>query len=68
MDGLFKESQADPPLHKNQPPVAGSIFWEKSLFHRMKQTIIRFNTMEEMMNSDHGKAVSVGLYSCVMLK
>ena len=57
MDSLFKEYQEEPPLYKNQPPVAGSIYWEKSLFLRIKHTIIRFQTLEEMMQSDQGKAV-----------
>ncbi len=58
MDKLFKESREEPPLYKNQPPVAGSIYWEKSLFLRIKHTIIRFQTLDEMMQSDQGKQVS----------
>ena len=58
MDNLFKESRENPPLHKNQPPVSGCIFWERSLFHRIKHTIIRFQTLEDMMTSEQGKAVS----------
>lgn len=57
MDGLFKEFREEPPLYKNQPPVAGAIHWEKSLFSRIKHTIIRFMTLEEMMASDQGKSV-----------
>ncbi|XP_064619187.1 dynein axonemal heavy chain 10-like isoform X2 [Lineus longissimus] len=56
MDSLFQENKGHPPLHKNHPPVAGAIYWEKSLFHRIKHTIIRFQTMEDMMTSDQGKA------------
>ena len=59
MDHLFKDMRENPPLNKNQPPVAGAISWEKSLFHRIKHTIIRFQTMEEMMTSEQGKAVSI---------
>ena len=58
MDSLFKEFKEEPPLYKNQPPIAGSIHWEKSLFLRIKHTIIRFMTLEEMMQTDQGKAVS----------
>jgi len=58
MDALFAESRDDPPLAKNQTPVAGAIYWEKSLFHRMKRTILRFMTLEAMMQTDQGKAVS----------
>jgi len=58
MDALFEESREDPPVYKNQTPVAGAIYWEKSLFHRMKRTILRFMTVEAMMHTDQGKAVS----------
>ena len=57
MDSLFKDANRAPPLYKNQPPTAGAIFWEKSLFHRMKHTIIRFMTLEAMMQTEQGKAV-----------
>ena len=58
MNQIFKEARENPPLCKNQPPVAGSIHWEKSLFHRIKHTIIRFQSLQEMMQSEQGKAVS----------
>ncbi len=64
MDSLFKEYRENPPLYKNNPPVAGAIYWEKSLFLRIKHTIIRFQTMEEMMTSEQGKAVSV--HHCIV--
>jgi len=63
MDALFAESRDDPPLAKNQTPVAGAIYWEKSLFHRMKRTILRFMTLEAMMQTDQGKAVSFVFFS-----
>ena len=63
MDMLYQEGKAAPPLFKNQPPVAGSIFWERSLFLRMKNTIIKFLTMDEMMLTERGKAVSISLSS-----
>ncbi|XP_052801261.1 dynein axonemal heavy chain 10-like isoform X3 [Mya arenaria] len=55
MDDLFQKQKDDPPLNKNHPPIAGSIFWERSLFHRIKHVIIRFQSMEDMMQSDMGK-------------
>lgn len=58
MENLFTTQNGKPPLHKNHPPVAGSIYWERSLFHRIKHVIIRFQSMEDMMLSDMGKAVS----------
>ena len=57
MDNLYHSQKDNPPLHKNHPPVAGSIFWERSLFHRIKHVIIRFQSMEDMMTSDMGKSV-----------
>ena len=48
-------TQESPP----PPPVAGSIFWERSLIHRIKHVIIRFQAMEDMMTSDMGKGVGV---------
>lgn len=68
MDILFQEGKALPPLFKNQPPVAGSVFWERSLFLRMKNPIIKFLTMQDMMLTERGKAVSplVLLLSIIM--
>ena len=58
MEDLFHEGSETPALYKNHPPVAGSIFWERSLFHRMKHTIVRFLTMDEMMEGNEGVHVS----------
>ncbi|XP_073442216.1 dynein axonemal heavy chain 10 [Dendrobates tinctorius] len=52
---LFMKHLETPPLYKNHPPVAGAIYWERSLFLRIKQTIVRFLEMEEMLASEHGK-------------
>lgn len=57
MEDLYGEGKEDPPLYKNQPPVAGSIMWERSLFHRMKHVIVRFLTMDEMMEGSEGQHV-----------
>ena len=59
VQALFKQYQHNPPVSKNQPPVAGAIAWERSLFHRIKHTIIRFQSMEDMLTSEYGKAVSI---------
>uniref|UniRef100_A0A8C5M6C0 Dynein heavy chain tail domain-containing protein n=1 Tax=Leptobrachium leishanense TaxID=445787 RepID=A0A8C5M6C0_9ANUR len=56
VNNLFTQNQENPPLYKDHPPVAGSIYWERSLFYRIKQTILRFLEMEEMLSSDRGKA------------
>ncbi|XP_056602848.1 dynein axonemal heavy chain 10 isoform X1 [Triplophysa dalaica] len=54
---LFVKQKDNPPLIKNQPPVAGSIYWERSLLDRMTSPIQRFMEMKEMMESEEGKAV-----------
>jgi len=42
MDTMFKELMQNPPISKNQPPVAGAINWERSMFHRIKRPMLRF--------------------------
>ncbi|XP_033627732.1 dynein heavy chain 10, axonemal-like [Asterias rubens] len=56
VNSLFKQHQDNPPVSKNQPPVGGAIAWERSLFHRIKHTIIRFQSMEDLLTSEYGKA------------
>ena len=41
-------------------PVAGAISWSRSLFQRIKQTVLRFQTMKELIDSEAGKTVSDG--------
>ncbi|CAH1233746.1 DNAH10 [Branchiostoma lanceolatum] len=55
MNSIYQQHRDDPPLSKNQPPVAGAIMWERSLFHRMKHVIIRFQALDEMLATDQGK-------------
>uniref|UniRef100_A0A2C9JWZ0 AAA+ ATPase domain-containing protein n=1 Tax=Biomphalaria glabrata TaxID=6526 RepID=A0A2C9JWZ0_BIOGL len=57
MDQLFTEYKEGPPVNKNYPPCAGSIYWTRSLFHRIKHTVIRFQTLEEMISTDMGKSM-----------
>ncbi|NXP14261.1 DYH10 protein, partial [Thinocorus orbignyianus] len=54
---IFVQNLKDPPLYKNQPPVAGAIYWSRSLFCRIKHTIIRFQEVEGLLASEHGKKV-----------
>ncbi|NWU75337.1 DYH10 protein, partial [Onychorhynchus coronatus] len=54
---IFVRNLKDPPLYKNHPPVAGAIFWSRSLFYRIKHTIIRFQEVEELLASEHGQRV-----------
>ena len=55
---LFEEHKKNPPISKTHPPVAGAISWSRSLFYRIKNTVIRFQKMKEFIESDAGKAVS----------
>ena len=60
INDLFRDNKKHPPISKNQPPVAGAISWSRSLFQRIKQTVLRFQTMKELIDSDAGKTVSDG--------
>ncbi|KAM6052185.1 dynein axonemal heavy chain 10 [Chlamydotis macqueenii] len=54
---IFVQNLKDPPLCKNHPPVAGAIYWSRSLFYRIKHPIIRFQEVEELLASERGKEV-----------
>ncbi|XP_071880489.1 dynein axonemal heavy chain 10 isoform X1 [Anas platyrhynchos] len=54
---IFVQNLKDPPLFKNHPPVAGAIYWSRSLFYRIKHTIIRFQEVEDLLTSERGKEV-----------
>ncbi|XP_069789574.1 dynein axonemal heavy chain 10 isoform X2 [Narcine bancroftii] len=56
ISNLFANNGNNPPVTKNQPPVAGAIYWERSLFHRIKHVIVHFQEMPEMLASEQGKA------------
>ena len=49
---MFLEQKDDPPVTRNQPPVAGAISWSRSLFSRIRKTMRRFSIMEEDMMRD----------------
>lgn len=54
---MFVKNKDKPPLNKNQPPVTGAIFWERTLFHSIKHTIVRFQKVPEMLQNKQGIAV-----------
>ena len=60
----MQENRYSPPISKNQPPIAGAIMWAHSLFQRIKCTVLRFQTMKELFDSDAGKAVSIIYIIC----
>ena len=51
---LFHNDKSSPPTFKNFPPVAGSIAWARSLYHRVKKPILRFKTMKNLLESEKG--------------
>uniref|UniRef100_A0A8C1QBG0 Dynein heavy chain 10, axonemal-like n=1 Tax=Cyprinus carpio TaxID=7962 RepID=A0A8C1QBG0_CYPCA len=57
LNDLFMKLKDNPPLNKNNPPVAGAIIWERFLLDRMRYPIRRFKEAREMMDSEEGKAV-----------
>ena len=66
INDLFQEHKRSPPISKNQPKVAGAISWSRSLFQRIKQTVLRFQTMKDLIDSEAGKAVSQRADLCLL--
>ena len=44
---IFEKNVENPPVAKNQPPVAGGIKWARSLLSRIKQTMVKLLSTEE---------------------
>ncbi|KAM8866758.1 dynein axonemal heavy chain 10 isoform 2-T2 [Synchiropus picturatus] len=53
---LFEAVKDNPPVNKNEPPAAGAIRWGRSLYYRIKHTMLAFLKEPEMKESDQGKA------------
>lgn len=54
---IFQRFKDKPPVFKNHPPVSGAIAWARFLFKCIKRPILKFLTVEELMNTDQGKEV-----------
>ena len=54
---LFQKFKTSPPLFKNHPSVSGAIAWARFLFKCIKRPMLKFLTVDELMNSDQGKEV-----------
>ncbi|XP_058491324.1 dynein axonemal heavy chain 10 [Solea solea] len=67
IDEIFKTNKVKPPLSKNEPPVAGSIRWVRSLLYRIKHTILPFLEVPEMQESEKWK-VAKDKYTQVALQ
>lgn len=57
-----KESEGE--TSGNVPSCAGAIAWMRSLYHRIKKPVLRFQTMEGLLSSEKGKEV---LFSSLLL-
>ncbi|XP_048509941.1 dynein axonemal heavy chain 10-like [Athalia rosae] len=49
---IFNKGKRNPPLLRYHPPVAGGIFWERQLFHRLKRAVLKFQNVKELKNSE----------------
>ena len=54
---IFEAGEHSPPISKNQPPIAGAIAWSRALYTRVKKSVLKFQTMPQLLASDQGKAV-----------
>ena len=48
---IFQNNKNNPPVSKDQPPVAGAIAWSRSLYARIKHVVIRFQEARELYES-----------------
>ncbi|CAD7701503.1 unnamed protein product, partial [Ostreobium quekettii] len=68
---IFEAHRAEPPLTRNQPPVAGAIKWSRSLFARVKHTMNKLLSMEvDIRGEEAGRDVHekyMGLARMVMV-
>eukprot|EP00762_Andalucia_godoyi_P000035 ANDGO_02235.mRNA.1 Dynein-1-alpha heavy chain len=55
---LFLSQKDNPPRNKNIPVLAGTIQWSRSLFYRIKKTMLQLQTAPDMMSSELGKSVT----------
>ena len=49
---MFNQHRDNPPITRNQPRVAGSIKWSRSLFARIKRTMGRLQALDGDMQSE----------------
>ncbi|KAK3281453.1 hypothetical protein CYMTET_10756, partial [Cymbomonas tetramitiformis] len=54
---IFEANKHAPPVTRNQPPVAGAINWMRSLFQRIRKTMNRLTSEEDMLKEEAGHEV-----------
>ncbi|XP_043285591.1 dynein axonemal heavy chain 10-like [Venturia canescens] len=52
IENIFNRGKRNPPLLPHHPPIAGAIFWERQLFHRLKDPVLKFQRVTELKNSE----------------
>ncbi|CAF1153227.1 unnamed protein product [Adineta ricciae] len=57
INNIFQHNKNNPPMNKNQPPYSGAIAWSRSLFRRIKHTMLRLHTKETLMQTEFGKQI-----------
>ena len=63
---IFESNKEAPPVTKNQPPVAGAIKWVRSLLERLKRTMAKLLSTEEVGGREHRGGGGAGALGEVM--
>ncbi|XP_075396980.1 dynein axonemal heavy chain 5 [Tenrec ecaudatus] len=54
---LYTKHRYDPPLARDQPPIAGKILWARQLFHRIQQPMQRFQQHPTVLRTPEAKPI-----------
>ncbi|KAM9098289.1 dynein axonemal heavy chain 5 [Sarcophilus harrisii] len=54
---LYTKQKNDPPLARDQPPIAGKILWARHLFHRIQQPMQKFQQHPNVLTTAKAKHI-----------
>lgn len=54
---LYTKQRYDPPLARDQPPIAGKILWARQLFHRIEQPMQLFQQHPSVLKTPEAKPI-----------
>ncbi|XP_023388715.1 dynein heavy chain 5, axonemal [Pteropus vampyrus] len=54
---LYTKQKGDPPLGRDQPPIAGKILWARQLFHRIQQPMQLFQQQPTVLQTAEARPV-----------
>jgi dynein heavy chain len=54
---LYTKQKYDPPLARDQPPIAGKILWARQLFHRLEKPMQQFQQHPTVLRNAGAKPV-----------